>query len=105
MVLSLSHHSLLIGRVWNFSGVGWSTSHRLEAMGVKTCGDLQEIPLGTLQKEFGPKNGLSLHQACRGQDDRTIKTEKERKSVSAEINYGIRFSKVCKNTDALVQLN
>lgn len=75
-------------------GVGWTTSHKLQNMNVKTCGDMQRIGLSSLQKEFGPKTGLSLYRACRGQDDRVIKVEKERKSVSAEINYGIRFSKV-----------
>ena len=75
-------------------GVGWSTSHKLQNMNVTTCGDLRRIPLSSLQKEFGPKTGQSLYRASRGQDDRAIKIEKERKSVSAEINYGIRFSQV-----------
>ncbi len=64
-------------------------------MNVQTCGDLQVIPLPTLQKEFGPKTGQSLYRFSRGQDDRAIKMEKDRKSVSAEINYGIRFTQVC----------
>ena len=74
--------------------MGWSTSHKLQNMNVDTCKDLQRVPLPSLQKEFGPKTGLSLYRACRGEDDRAIKIEKERKSVSAEINYGIRFSQV-----------
>jgi hypothetical protein len=75
-------------------GVGWSTSQRLEGMKVKTCGDLQAVSMSTLQQEFGPKTGASLYKFCRGQDERPIKTEKERKSVSAEVNYGIRFKEV-----------
>lgn len=67
---------------------------KLKLMGVTTCGQLQEIPQSTLQKEFGPKTGLSLYRGCRGQDDRQIKTNQERKSVSAEVNYGIRFKSV-----------
>lgn len=63
-------------------------------MSVSTCGDLQSLSLGALQKEFGPKTGQSLYKYCRGQDDRQIKLEQERKSVSAEINYGIRFKNV-----------
>ncbi len=78
----------------SFPGVGWSTAHKLQIMGVHSCQDLQKIQLTTLQKEFGPKKGQSLYRACRGHDDRPIKVEKERKSVSAEINYGIRFAQV-----------
>ncbi|CAG2235935.1 REV1 [Mytilus edulis] len=77
--------------VKDIPGVGWSMSHRLQSMSVSTCGDLQGLSLEALQKEFGPKTGQSLHKYCRGQDERQIKLEQERKSVSAEINYGIRF--------------
>ncbi|KAJ7369380.1 deoxycytidyl transferase, partial [Desmophyllum pertusum] len=49
--------------------------------------------MGPQKREFGPKTGLVLYQYCRGIDDRALRTERERKSVSAEINYGIRFTK------------
>ncbi|XP_078589278.1 DNA repair protein REV1-like isoform X2 [Branchiostoma floridae x Branchiostoma japonicum] len=74
-------------------GVGRSLESRLKIMGVVTCGDLQKVTLPTLQREFGPKTGQALYRSCRGQDDRQLKVERERKSVSAEINYGIRFTK------------
>ncbi|XP_067658458.1 DNA repair protein REV1-like [Haliotis asinina] len=74
-------------------GVGYSMTKKLNSMNVTTCGDLQKLSLVVLQKEFGPKTGQSLYKYCRGQDDRQIKMEKERKSVSAEINYGIRFQR------------
>ncbi|OWF54110.1 DNA repair protein REV1-like isoform X2 [Mizuhopecten yessoensis] len=77
--------------IQNIPGVGWSMSKKLKTMNVEKCGDLQKVSLGVLQKEFGPKTGQSLYRYCRGEDDRPIKTEQERKSVSAEINYGIRF--------------
>ncbi|ESP04544.1 hypothetical protein LOTGIDRAFT_170636 [Lottia gigantea] len=79
--------------VRDLPGVGWSMNRKLSNMNVKTCGDLQSVPLSTLQKEFGSKTGQSLYNSCRGIDDRPIKMENERKSVSAEINYGIRFQK------------
>ena len=75
-------------------GVGWSMTRKLSKMGVENCGDLQKLPLSALQKEFGPKTGQSLYCFCRGEDDRPIRTERERKSVSAEVNYGIRFQNV-----------
>ncbi len=81
----------------SLSGVGWSLAKTLQAMKVHTCGNLQEVTMETLKKEFGPKIGQSLYRSCRGQDDRQIRVEKERKSVSAEINYGIRFTQVSLN--------
>lgn len=49
------------------------------------------ISLGALQKEFGKKTGEQLHKMCRGLDDTKLNLEHVRKSVSAEVNYGIRF--------------
>ncbi|XP_060082771.1 DNA repair protein REV1-like [Ylistrum balloti] len=77
--------------IQNIPGVGWSMSKKLKTMNIEKCGDLQKVSLSVLQKEFGPKTGQSLYRYCRGEDDRPIKIEQERKSVSAEINYGIRF--------------
>ncbi|KAL5013110.1 hypothetical protein ScPMuIL_007380 [Solemya velum] len=73
--------------------VGWSLTKKLNNMGIFTCGNLQKSSLATLQKEFGPKTGQSLYKYCRGEDYRPIKMDQERKSVSAEVNYGIRFTK------------
>ncbi|XP_078373550.1 DNA repair protein REV1-like isoform X2 [Oculina patagonica] len=80
-------------KVKDLPGVGWSLGHKLQTLGVETCTDLQKFSSQALQREFGPKTGLQLYQYCRGIDDRPLKTERERKSVSAEINYGIRFTK------------
>ncbi|XP_033103900.1 DNA repair protein REV1-like [Anneissia japonica] len=85
--------------VGDLPGVGWSMKRRLEALSVNSCGDLQLVPMATLQKEFGAKTGKHLYNLCRGQDDRAIQAEKQRKSVSAEINYGIRFTKESEAVD------
>uniref|UniRef100_H3AQM6 DNA repair protein REV1 n=1 Tax=Latimeria chalumnae TaxID=7897 RepID=H3AQM6_LATCH len=87
--------------VTNLPGVGRSMEYKLATLGVKTCGDLQQICMGKLQREFGPKTGQTLYRFCRGLDDRPIRMEKERKSVSAEINYGIRFTQT-KEADAFL---
>ncbi|XP_031814999.1 DNA repair protein REV1 isoform X3 [Sarcophilus harrisii] len=78
--------------VTSLPGVGRTMESKLASLGIKTCGDLQYITMSKLQKEFGPKTGQMLYRFCRGLDDRPVRTEKERKSVSAEINYGIRFT-------------
>ncbi|XP_062484512.1 DNA repair protein REV1 isoform X5 [Pezoporus occidentalis] len=78
--------------VTSLPGVGRAMESKLASLGIKTCGDLQCASMSKLQKEFGPKTGQMLYRFCRGLDDRPVRTEKERKSVSAEINYGIRFT-------------
>ncbi|XP_059514959.1 DNA repair protein REV1 isoform X5 [Myotis daubentonii] len=78
--------------VTNLPGVGRSMEAKLASLGIKTCGDLQYMTMARLQREFGPKTGQMLYRFCRGLDDRPVRTEKERKSISAEINYGIRFT-------------
>lgn len=77
-----------------FAGVGRATRYKLEHLHVKTCGDLQELSLSTLQQHFGLKTGQILYNYCRGKDDRSLQMEYNQKSVSAEINYGIRFKNV-----------
>lgn len=77
-----------------FIGVGPVMSRKLADMGVRSCGDLQQVSMSRLQKKFGPRTGQTLFRFCRGLDDRPVRYEKERKSVSAEMNYNIRFTTV-----------
>lgn len=74
-----------------FAGVGSSTMQLLNKMNIHTCADLFAVPLGLLQKEFGKKTGEMLYNMCRGIDNSKLNVEHVRKSVSAEVNYGIRF--------------
>lgn len=67
-------------------------------MNVHTCEELQNVSLGALQKEFGKKIGEQLYKMCRGLDNTKLNLEHVRKSVSAEVNYGIRFRN---NEDAI----
>uniref|UniRef100_A0A4W5NAN1 DNA repair protein REV1 n=1 Tax=Hucho hucho TaxID=62062 RepID=A0A4W5NAN1_9TELE len=80
--------------VTSLPGVGRSMGAKLASLGVRSCGDLQQVSLQQLQKEFGPRTGQTLFRFCRGLDDRPVRSEKERKSVSAEMNYNIRFTQV-----------
>ncbi|XP_019749983.1 DNA repair protein REV1 [Hippocampus comes] len=80
--------------VTSLPGVGPVMGRKLAAIGVKSCGDLRHVSLTQLQKKFGPRSGQTLYRFCRGLDDRPVRYEKERKSVSAEMNYNIRFKKV-----------
>ncbi|GIY01063.1 hypothetical protein CDAR_419441 [Caerostris darwini] len=78
-------------KVAELPGVGYKTTQKLQSLNVTMCEDLQKWSLAKLQNHFGPKNGQSLYNQCRGRDDRIVQCHKERKSVSAEVNYGIRF--------------
>ena len=78
--------------VRDLPGVGRVTANRLlQEFRMETCGQLQGVGLGRLQRDFGPKAGRTLHSFCRGIDGRGLNTEQERKSIGAEVNYGIRF--------------
>ncbi|KAG7301963.1 hypothetical protein JYU34_013407 [Plutella xylostella] len=72
-------------------GVGRQTSQKLEAIGHQTCGSLQTLPLDVLQRLLGNKTGSQLYDQCCGRDPTPLAFFTVRKSVSAEVNYGIRF--------------
>lgn len=44
-----------------------------------------------LQRVLGQKTGISLWQFAHGRDERAVEGPKVRKSVGAEVNWGIRF--------------
>lgn len=67
-------------------GVGRVTSHKMQQLGIQTCGDLQEFSEEQLNHWFG-NFGSRLYQLARGQDDRPLRTERERKSISVEYTY------------------
>lgn len=67
-------------------GVGRVTASRLQAMGVETCGQLRGFSEAELSKQFG-KFGQRLHQLCRGIDQREVRSDRIRKSLSVENTY------------------
>uniref|UniRef100_A0A1A8JYG9 DNA repair protein REV1 n=1 Tax=Nothobranchius kuhntae TaxID=321403 RepID=A0A1A8JYG9_NOTKU len=91
--------------VTSLPGVGRVMAKKLAGMEVTSCGDLQHVTLSQLQKRFGPRTGQTLFRFCRGLDDRPVRFEKERKSVSAEMNYNIRFTTVDETESFLTSLS
>ncbi|KAJ3082918.1 deoxycytidyl transferase [Quaeritorhiza haematococci] len=74
-------------------GVGWSLTSKLRAppLNIETCSDLRtRTTLGSLQKLLGTKTGLMLYNYARGIDNRVLEN-KERRSIGAEVNWGVRF--------------
>ncbi|KAH8355773.1 hypothetical protein KR200_005405 [Drosophila serrata] len=108
-------------------GVGSSMSHKLKQAGMTNCGDVQQTSLVKLGMLLGRKVALNLHNNCRGIDPRPLVYEQvdyaritlplaqwvlivlfrfqARKTVSAEMNFGIRFTKVIECEQFLRQLS
>ncbi|XP_075976629.1 rev1 DNA directed polymerase [Anticarsia gemmatalis] len=86
-------------------GVGRQTAQKLESLGHATCGSLQTLALATLKTQLGNKTGAQLFDQCRGRDPNPLTFHTVRKSVSAEVNYGIRFENNNQCTEFLKQLS
>lgn len=67
-------------------GIGPRTEARLHAMGVRTISDLRSLSLDRLLARFGVW-GRSLWLHSRGIDDRPVRTERVRKSLSTERTF------------------
>ena len=75
--------ALPVGRIW---GVGQKMRGKLFALGIETCGDLQQLDQIELSQRFG-KWGIELWHLCRGIDDRPVTPHRTRKSVSSETTF------------------
>lgn len=72
-------------------GVGYSLGTKMEELGVKFVKDIRELSKDKLLSTLGPKTGTKLWDYARGIDRAEVGNEVLRKSVSAEVNWGIRF--------------
>ncbi|KAJ5220937.1 uncharacterized protein N7469_009824 [Penicillium citrinum] len=72
-------------------GFGYSLGAKMEELGVKLVKDVREIPRDRLISSLGQKTGLKMWEYARGIDKTEVGNEVLRKSVSAEVNWGIRF--------------
>ena len=78
-------------QVENLPGVAYSIRNKLEEIGVKFVKDLRELSKEKLISVLGPKTGERLRDYARGIDNVEVGAQPPRKSVSAEVNWGIRF--------------
>ncbi|KIY63397.1 DNA repair protein [Cylindrobasidium torrendii FP15055 ss-10] len=73
-------------------GFGWSTKQKaVEKLGSSNLGELSKKSRGELCDALGKAMGETVYNAIRGIDHKKLESDKPRKSVSCEINYGIRF--------------
>ena len=73
-------------KVGDVYGVGPVLGKKLNADGLYTLSDVLKRSEGDLARKYG-ESGLRLARLARGQDDRKVSPERERKSVSAETTF------------------
>jgi DNA polymerase IV len=69
-----------------FHGVGPKTAAKMHALGIETGADLRGQTLAFLQDRFG-KAGNWYFEIARGQDDRPVQPDRERKSWGSETTF------------------
>ncbi|CAK7270878.1 deoxycytidyl transferase [Sporothrix epigloea] len=73
-------------------GVAYSISGKLkDKLGVQTVRELRALSKDRLVVVLGPKTGERLYAYARGIDHTAVGDQPIRKSVSADVNWGIRF--------------
>lgn len=77
--------------VQDLPGVAYSIGGKLEEIGVKFVRDVRELSKERMISTLGPKTGERIWDYSRGIDRVEVGEQVIRKSVSAEVNWGIRF--------------
>jgi DNA polymerase IV len=90
--LTLLTHDDLPRRVWplpvrRINGIGPKAGAKLEALGVRTIGELAACPPDLLVEHFGRATGRWLADAAQGRDDRPLATSSEAVSMSRETTF------------------
>lgn len=75
--------SLPVGR---FHGIGPVTAERMQKLGIHTGADLRAASLPVLQQHFG-KSGSWYYAIARGEDDRPVTPDRQRKSSGSETTF------------------
>jgi DNA polymerase-4 len=76
-------HPLPVAALW---GVGERTEQALVRLGIKTVGDLAQVPVATLRREFGVA-GAHLADLAWGRDERAVAPHVPDKSIGAEETF------------------
>jgi len=79
-------------RIWplparRINGIGPKSSAKLEALGIRTIGDLAAADPAWLVEHFGRAQGAFMHDAAHGRDERDVVTVSEPKSISRETTF------------------
>lgn len=87
-----------------FFGVGKATSSKMKGMGIFTGADLKKYSLIELAERFG-KFGRYIYYAVRGEDNRPVKANRIRKSISKETTYNSNLVTYDAVLEAISQLS
>jgi DNA polymerase IV len=68
-------------------GVGEQTASSLDRLGVRTVGELAQLPPGLLERAFGPGPAAHLRALADGRDERAVVPYEPAKQVSAEQTF------------------
>ncbi len=79
-------------RIWplparKVNGIGPKSSAKLEALGIRTIGELAHAEPAWLVQKFGTNYGAWLHEVAHGRDERRVVTFSETKSISRETTF------------------
>jgi DNA polymerase IV len=90
--LTLLTHEDMPRRVWpmpvrRINGIGPKAGARLEALGVRTVGELAGREPAWLAEHFGRSYARWLHDAAHGRDDRPLSTSSDPVSISRETTF------------------
>jgi DNA polymerase IV len=77
-------HPLPVAALW---GVGEQTGQALARLGLRTVGDIAQIPVATLQRELGQAAGAHLAALAWGRDERPVVSRAPEKSIGAEETF------------------
>ncbi|KAI9803841.1 MAG: hypothetical protein M1825_001721 [Sarcosagium campestre] len=77
--------------VQSLPGVAYSIGGKLEEIGVKLVKDVRSLTRERLVTALGPKTGQRIWDYSRGIGRTEVGEQVIRKSVSAEVNWGVRF--------------
>ena len=86
-----------------FFGVGKATGEKMKNMGITRGGDLKKYSRLELAQRFG-KFGSYLYDVVRGIDNRSVKPNRIRKSISSETTYNEDLETISQVKDALSYL-
>jgi DNA polymerase IV len=73
-----------ISALW---GVGVKTAEKLERLGLRTVGDVADIPLDALTRAVGSATASHLHELSWGRDPRVVVTDTAEKSIGHERTF------------------
>ena len=90
--LTLLAEADIPARIWplparKINGIGPKATAKLEALGIRSIGDLAAASPQSLLDEFGKSYGAWMHEAAHGRDERAVVTYSEPKSISRETTF------------------